>query len=45
MTTIIDVLEQHRIDVAGEDHHHVGQGWIGVDCPQCSRLAQISYGV
>lgn len=33
-------LEKHRVSTAGSEHHHVGIGWIGVDCPYCSPNAK-----
>lgn len=37
MFDLPDIFERHGINTkqAGE-HHHVGKGWIGVDCPDCS---------
>ena len=35
--TFLDFLNQFRIEYRESgSHHHVTQGWIGVDCPQCS---------
>ena len=36
--TIVEFLAQHNVSVrhAGEDHH-VGAGWIGVECPHCGK--------
>jgi hypothetical protein len=37
METIIDLLQKYNIPYreAGQ-HHHVSQGWVGIDCPWCS---------
>lgn len=34
--TISEVLEELGIDIAPPGHHHVGEGWVGLDCPFCS---------
>jgi len=36
MADLISLLEQYGIEyrLAGQ-HHHVGTGWIGIDCPYC----------
>jgi len=34
--SILDVLKNHRVDYAEAGHHHVRDGWLGVDCPKCS---------
>ncbi len=35
--TLTDLLAYHRVEhrVHGE-HHHVGEGWVGIDCHRCS---------
>lgn len=36
-----DLLTQYRIPYKeGGAHHHVREGWIGIDCPHCSRDSQ-----
>jgi hypothetical protein len=35
----IDLLSEYQIDYT-QTHHHVTEGWIGVDCPFCSRNAR-----
>ena len=35
--TFLDILEHYGIPTAPEGHHHVTPGWIGLDCPNCSR--------
>lgn len=33
-----DILHEYNIDSRqGGQHHHVTEGWIGIDCPHCSR--------
>ena len=35
--TIQDILDRHGVSyMLPGQHHHVTQGWIGVDCPWCS---------
>lgn len=31
-----ELLSEYRIDYTYQ-HHHVTEGWIGIDCPHCSR--------
>lgn len=34
--TILEILDELRIPVAPEGHHHVSTSWEGIDCPFCS---------
>src|SRR5687767_12012825 len=35
--TFLDLLREHRIGFReSQEHHHVGRGWCGLDCPDCS---------
>lgn len=38
MSSLIDILQRYGIPYkeAGS-HHHVTQGWVGLDCPKCSK--------
>jgi len=36
MPSVLEILRKHRVQTAGEEHHHVRHGWIGADCPLCS---------
>ena len=35
--TITELLNHYSIPTAPAGHHHVSHGWIGVDCPNCSK--------
>lgn len=35
MTTISQILDKHRIPIAGEGHKHYRQGWVNICCPFC----------
>jgi len=37
-------LQQHNIPIAPPNHHHVTQGWIGVDCPYCAKSSKFRMG-
>lgn len=34
--TLSEVLDELGIERVGTEHHHVGNGWTGMDCPFCS---------
>lgn len=34
--TVTEVLEELNVEIAPEGHHHVSEGWVGIDCPFCS---------
>lgn len=34
--TILELLQQHGIDIRTEGHEHCRPGWAQLDCPQCS---------
>jgi hypothetical protein len=35
--TLLDFLREHRVPYREHgDHHHVSDGWAGIDCPECS---------
>ena len=38
--SLIEFLDRHGVAHAGSEHHHVRDGWVGVDCPLCSPTAR-----
>lgn len=44
-----DLLEEHRIEhYVGHGHHHCTEGWVQLDCPQCSpgsRRFRLGYNI
>ena len=37
MASLTDLLSKSRVDFKRHgEHHHVGKGWVGIDCPKCS---------
>lgn len=36
MRTVTDILDEYHVQWQDSAHHHVRDGWVGVDCPICS---------
>lgn len=36
MPTLPEILTTRGVTTAGSEHHHVSNGWLGADCPDCS---------